>query len=146
MQELALFSVMLIWKLCLNLWLVFSLVSPKNKNVSAHANECELHSDHLLENKWSGSYFRYYPIFKKIHNALQCTQVSQEEISIFWEITVLALSVILRKKFIWTCVLFRTVSEIELFECTIANLTDKKEILHIVSNIYCSSDKFASLY
>jgi hypothetical protein len=36
-------------------------------------------------------------------------QVSQEERSIFWEVTV---SVILSKKCICTCVLFRTVSEI----------------------------------
>jgi hypothetical protein len=42
--------------------------------------------------------------------------MSQEERSIFWEATV---SVILcKKKCICTCVLFRTVSEIELFQST----------------------------
>jgi hypothetical protein len=42
--------------------------------------------------------------------------VPQEERSIFWEVIV---SVILSKKCISTCVLFRTVSEIELFHCTV---------------------------
>jgi hypothetical protein len=39
-------------------------------------------------------------------------RVSQEEMSIFWEVIV---SVILSKSGVCTCVLFRTVSEIELF-------------------------------
>jgi hypothetical protein len=42
-------------------------------------------------------------------------RMSQEKRSIFWEVIV---SVILRKKCIYTCVLFGTVSEIELFHCT----------------------------
>jgi hypothetical protein len=50
-------------------------------------------------------------------------RVSQEERSIFYEVTV---SVILKKKFIWTCVFFRTVSEIELFECTLAKWLIRK--------------------
>jgi hypothetical protein len=56
--------------------------------------------------------------------------------SIFWEVIVSAL---LSKKCICTCVLFRTVSEIQLFHCTV-HCTD--EILRTVSNtgIYCSSD------
>jgi hypothetical protein len=41
---------------------------------------------------------------------------SQEVRSIFWEVIV---SVILSKKCIRTCVLFRTVSEIQLFHCTV---------------------------
>jgi hypothetical protein len=40
---------------------------------------------------------------------------SQEERSIFWEVIV---SIILSKKHVCTFVLFRTVSEIELFHCT----------------------------
>jgi hypothetical protein len=44
-------------------------------------------------------------------------RVFQEERSIFWEVIVL---VILRKKSVWTCVLFRIVSEIKIFECTVA--------------------------
>jgi hypothetical protein len=32
-----------------------------------------------------------------------------------------------KKKFIWTCVLFRTVSEIELFECTVTKLLIRKK-------------------
>jgi hypothetical protein len=52
-------------------------------------------------------------------------RVSQEERSIFWEVIV---SAILRRKqkFICTCVLFRTVSEIELFHCTVPNLLIRK--------------------
>jgi hypothetical protein len=42
-------------------------------------------------------------------------RLSQEEKLIFWEVI---LSVILSKKIICTCVLFRTVSEIKLFHCT----------------------------
>jgi hypothetical protein len=45
--------------------------------------------------------------------------MSQEERSIFWEVIV---SVILSKKCIRTCVLFRTVSEIELFHRTVPEL------------------------
>jgi hypothetical protein len=41
--------------------------------------------------------------------------MSQKEMSTFWEVMV---SVILSKKCICTCVLFRTFSEIELFHCT----------------------------
>jgi hypothetical protein len=60
----------------------------------------------------------------------------------FWEIIV---SVILSKNWcICTCVLFRTVSEIELFHCTVTKLL----ILRTVSNtgIYCSSDKVGTVY
>jgi hypothetical protein len=62
---------------------------------------------------------------RRLHpfKSLQLYRVSQEERSTFWEIIV---SAILRKKFIWTCVLFRTVSEIELFECTVAKSLIRK--------------------
>ena len=43
--------------------------------------------------------------------------------SVFWEVIV---SVILSKRVMCTCVLFRTVSEIELFHCTIAKLLIKR--------------------
>jgi hypothetical protein len=65
--------------------------------------------------------------------------LSQEERLIFWEVTV---SVILSKKYLCTCVLFRTVSEIGLFHCS-SKIVDKKEILRTISStgIYFSSDK-----
>jgi hypothetical protein len=52
------------------------------------------------------------------------------------------------KQCICTCVLFRTVSEIMLFHCTVPKIVDKKEILRTVSNtsIYCSSDKVDTVY
>jgi hypothetical protein len=50
-------------------------------------------------------------------------RVSQEERSIFWEVIVW---LILSKKFICTCVLFRTVSDIELFHCTVPKLLIRK--------------------
>jgi len=58
--------------------------------------------------------------------------------SVLWEVTV---SVILSKKVICTCVLFRTFPEMELFHCTAATLFI--EILSIVSSIgiYYSSDE-----
>jgi len=74
-------------------------------------------------------------------------RVSQEESSIFWEVI---LSFILSKQmFIWTCALFRTVSEIELFECTTAKLLIRKILrVRTVSNtgIYCSSDRVGTVY
>jgi hypothetical protein len=48
-------------------------------------------------------------------------RVSQEERSIFWEVI---LSVIQARK--CTCVLFRTVSEIQLFYCTVPKLLIRK--------------------
>jgi hypothetical protein len=64
-------------------------------------------------------------------------RVSQEERSIFWEVTV---SVILSKMCKCTCVLFRTVSEIELFHCTVPKL--------LIRNRYyaCSSDDIGTVY
>jgi hypothetical protein len=55
-------------------------------------------------------------------------RVSQEERSIFWEVTV---TVILNKNFICTCVLFRTVSEIELFHSIVPILLITK-IYHVL--------------
>ena len=57
-------------------------------------------------------------------------RVSQEERSIFWEVII---SVILSKKnFIWTYVLFRTVSEIEPFECKTTKLLIRKRYYEYV--------------
>jgi hypothetical protein len=58
-------------------------------------------------------------------------------------------SVILsKKKYTCTCALFRTVSEVEIFHCTVRKIVDKKEIFLIVSNtgIYCSSDNVGTVY
>ena len=49
--------------------------------------------------------------------------MSQEERSTLWEVIV---SVILSKNIYMKCVLFRKVSEVELFECTTANLLLRK--------------------
>jgi len=59
-------------------------------------------------------------------------RVSQEEMSIFWEVIV---SVILSKKvYIYTSVLLRTVSEIEIFHCTVAKLLIKRYyVLFLIS-------------
>jgi hypothetical protein len=53
-----------------------------------------------------------------------------------------------KKKCICTCVLFRTVSKIELFHCTVQEIVDKKEILRTVSStvICCSSEKIGTAY
>jgi hypothetical protein len=66
-------------------------------------------------------------------------KVSQDGRSIFWELIV---SAILKKKWICTCVLFRTVSEIEIFHCTVSKLLIRK-ILRMVSNtgVYCQVTK-----
>jgi hypothetical protein len=63
--------------------------------------------------------------------------------SIFCEVI---LSTILSKIFMCTCVLYWTVSEIELLHCTVANLLI--EILHIVSNnvIYCLNNKVGAVH
>jgi hypothetical protein len=71
-------------------------------------------------------------------------RMSQDERSIFREIIV---SVIISRTCICTCVLFRTVSEIELFHGTVPKLLVRK-ILPTVSNtgVYCSSDKVGTIY
>jgi hypothetical protein len=50
-------------------------------------------------------------------------KVPQEERSIFWKVIV---STILSKKCNCTCILFRTVSEIELFHCIVPKLLIRK--------------------
>jgi hypothetical protein len=57
-------------------------------------------------------------------------RVSQEERSILWEVIV---SVILSKNCICTCVLFWTVSEIELFHCTVPKLLIRKRYYKYIS-------------
>jgi hypothetical protein len=47
----------------------------------------------------------------------QTYTVSQEERSVFWKVTVSA--ILSKKKYACTCILFRTVSEIQLFQCTL---------------------------
>jgi hypothetical protein len=50
--------------------------------------------------------------------------VSQEERLIFWEVIVLV--ILCKKMYIYTCVLFRKLSKIELFHCTVPELLIKK--------------------
>jgi hypothetical protein len=50
-------------------------------------------------------------------------RLSQEERLVFRKVIV---SVILSKKRIYTCILFRTVSEVELFHCTVSKLLIRK--------------------
>jgi hypothetical protein len=47
---------------------------------------------------------------------MEISRMSKEEMSVFWEVILLA--ILSRRKCICTCVLFRTVSEIETFHCT----------------------------
>jgi hypothetical protein len=54
-------------------------------------------------------------------NSASVYRMSQEERSKVWEVTV---SVILSKMCICTCALFGTISEIELFLCTVPKLID----------------------
>jgi hypothetical protein len=59
--------------------------------------------------------------FGSIHAHIYIYRMSQQEKSVFWEIIV---SVVLKR--IYTCVLFRTVSEIQLFHCTGPKLLIRK--------------------
>jgi hypothetical protein len=59
-------------------------------------------------------------------------RMSQEEISIFWEVIV---SVMLRKMCVCTCVLFRTVSEIELFHCTAHCTQYRRATRHVLTRV-----------
>jgi hypothetical protein len=70
-------------------------------------------------------YFNLYKV-KKVH------RVSQVERSIFWEVIV---SVILNKKCICTCALFRTVSEIELFHCTVHCTLYRRATRHVPTRV-----------
>jgi hypothetical protein len=59
--------------------------------------------------------------------------VSQEEMSIFWEVIV---SVILSKKCICISVILRTVSDIELFHCTVAKLLIKRYYVFFLISVF----------
>jgi hypothetical protein len=57
--------------------------------------------------------------------------------SVFWEVTVSAIQS--KNKCICTCVLFRTVSEIELFHCTVPEMLVRKryyvkKVLPVLTN------------
>jgi hypothetical protein len=81
-------------------------------------------SDWISRNNWkckSRNIYIYTRI--QIHIGMSVHRVSQEERSVFWEVIV---SVILSKKCTCTCVLFRTVSEIELFHCRVPKLFIRK--------------------
>jgi hypothetical protein len=71
-------------------------------------------------------------------------QVSQEERSIFWEVTV---SLILSKKLYMYMYLILNSFWARAFSLYTSKIVDKKEISHPVSNtgIYCSSNKVGSL-
>jgi hypothetical protein len=71
-------------------------------------------------------------------------RVSQEERSVLWEVIV---SVILNKSCIYTCVLFRTVSEIELFHCTV-RCTDMQHAIssHELQDALMLTVKFTKMY
>jgi hypothetical protein len=56
----------------------------------------------------------------------------QEERSIFWEVIV---SNILSKNCICTCVLFRTVSVIELFHCTVHCTLYRRATRHVLTRV-----------
>jgi hypothetical protein len=58
--------------------------------------------------------------------------VFQEKRSIFWEVIV---SVILSKNCICTCVLFRTVSEIEPFHCTVHCTLYRRATRHVLTRV-----------
>jgi hypothetical protein len=49
-----------------------------------------------------------------------------------------------KKKHMFTCVLFRTVSEMELFHCTVPQLLILKELLP--TGVYRSNDKVGTVY
>ena len=77
---------------------------------------CRLLKDILCHVKYFVSGNRTFIIDLYTHGSFPIYRVSKEERSIFWEVIV---SVILSKNVILTCVVFRSVSEIELFECTL---------------------------
>jgi hypothetical protein len=63
---------------------------------------------------------------------LHIYRMSQEERSVFWEVIV---SVILSKKCICTFVLFRTVSETELFHCTVHCTLYRRATHHVLTRV-----------
>jgi hypothetical protein len=72
---------------------------------------------------------------------------SQEERSIFREVIVSVILSKRKKKYICTCVLFRTVSEI-VISLYGSKIVYKEELLRTVSNtgIYCYSDNVGTVY
>jgi hypothetical protein len=62
-------------------------------------------------------------------------EMSQEERSIFWDVIVI---VILIKECIRTCVLFRTVSEIELVHCAVHCTLYRRATRHITRVLKCT--------
>jgi hypothetical protein len=78
------------------------------------------------------------------HSKQKCGyRVSQEERSIFWE---LIISVILnKKKCICTCVLFLTVSEIELFHCTLYRRATRHVLTRVAKCIDVDGGKYIML-
>jgi len=79
----------------------------------------------------------------------QCLNQLRHRVAPFWEV----MSVIARKKFVWTCVEFWMVTEIELFEFTNANslwtAIKKKKLLTVNSTlivISCLIDLFVTVH
>jgi hypothetical protein len=69
--------------------------------------------------------------------------MSEEERSIFWEVIV---SIILSKKCICTCVLFRTVSEIELFHYTVHCTLYRRATRHVLTRVAKCIDVDGGIY
>jgi hypothetical protein len=65
-------------------------------------------------------------------STLSLHRMSQEERSVFWEVIV---SAILSKSCICTCVLFRTVSELELFHCTVHCTLYRRATHHVFTRV-----------
>jgi hypothetical protein len=59
-------------------------------------------------------------------------RVSQDVSSTFWEVIV---SAILSKKCVCRCVLFPTVSEIELFHCTVHRTLHRRATRHVLTRV-----------
>jgi hypothetical protein len=72
------------------------------------------------------------PIYSYTWSHRHIYRVSQKEKSIFWEVTV---SAILSKKCICTCVVFRTVSEIQLFHCAVHRTFYRRTTSHVLTRV-----------
>jgi hypothetical protein len=77
-------------------------------------------------------YFSCLWFIQRCCQQIRLYRVSQEESSIFWEVTV---SAILSKKCTCTCVLFRTVSEIQLFHCTVHCTLHRRATRHVLTRV-----------
>jgi hypothetical protein len=78
---------------------------------------------------------RCYLYVHSTNGAATLYRMPQEERSTFWEVIV---SVILSKNVYMTCVLFRTVSERELFHCTVPKLLIRKRYYALFLLFNCS--------